>query len=690
MSQTDKHNNQLPDNLPQLQNLIKRDPESYKDEFLQQYRHYQSTLQVFQLKPSSQNETLTKLVVFLAQVSSCYPEELANFPQELREMLQQHATTIQPAMRMHLCQALILLRNRGLMSPTSLLELFFQMFRCQDKVLRKTLYNYIVQDIKNVNQKHRNMKLNVTLQNFMFTMLRDSNATAAKMSLDVMIELYRRNIWKDAKTVNVIVTALFSKVTKILMGALQFFLGVDEDTADDESSSEDEGAKSQKDILLAHRVGKKTKKRQKTMDKALTALKKHKKKRKPAAFNFSAIHLINDPQDLSEKLFKVLEKSNERFEVKLCMMNLISRLVGIHKLFLFNFYPFIQRFLQPHQRDVTKILLFSAQSSHDLVPPDILQSVVRTIADNFITERNSSEVMAVGLNAVREICARCPLAMTEDLLRDFALYKSSKQKSVVMASRSLIHLYRDKHLELLHKKDRGKPTEAQKEVKPLQYGEIDAKMYLPGAEILKTKEQMAEAALEQDGWESASEEEDNDSDGSWVDVHHSSDEGEGQKLEAEAGITAMDEEDKVKRAEEITQSRILSQDDFQKIRIRQISKTMGADHRKEKRRAKVEEAPHESGEIIPLDDIEKIHKKRRHDYDSRLETVLEGRKDRPKYGVRDKRMDPHASTTNKEKSKKKNFTMLKHKFKKKHTKRSFSEKKEALKSSLLKKMKRRK
>lgn len=34
--------------------------------------------------------------------------------------------------------------------------------------------------------------------------------------------------------------------------------------------------------------------------------------------------------------------------------------------------------------------------------------------------------------------------------------------------------------------------------------------------------------LRSDGWESASEEEDNDSDGSWVDVHHSSDEGEGQ------------------------------------------------------------------------------------------------------------------------------------------------------------------
>ena len=33
------------------------------------------------------------------------------------------------------------------------------------------------------------------LQNFMYTMLRDSNPIAAKISLDVMVELYKRNIW---------------------------------------------------------------------------------------------------------------------------------------------------------------------------------------------------------------------------------------------------------------------------------------------------------------------------------------------------------------------------------------------------------------------------------------------------------------------------------------------------------------
>ena len=53
------------------------------------------------------------------------------------------------------------------------------------------------------------LRLNTTMQNFMFTMLKDSNKIAAKTSLDVMVELYRKNVWRDAKTVNVIATACF-------------------------------------------------------------------------------------------------------------------------------------------------------------------------------------------------------------------------------------------------------------------------------------------------------------------------------------------------------------------------------------------------------------------------------------------------------------------------------------------------
>lgn len=64
-----RHNNQLPDNLPQLQNLIKRDQESYREDFLQQYRHFLSSLEVFALNPSDENRNLTELVMFVAQVN---------------------------------------------------------------------------------------------------------------------------------------------------------------------------------------------------------------------------------------------------------------------------------------------------------------------------------------------------------------------------------------------------------------------------------------------------------------------------------------------------------------------------------------------------------------------------------------------------------------------------------------------
>lgn len=210
-----RQNNQLPENLPQLQNLIKRDAESYHEEFLQQYQHFQNTLEVFQLSPDQLNKTLDDLVMFMAQVAHCYPKDLETFPQQIINLLQNHNTALNNDMRMTLCKALILLRNKNLLAPTDLLELFFQLLRCQDKNLRSFLQNHIITDIKNLNMKHKNAKLNTTLQNFMFTMLKDTNTRAAKMSIDIMIELYKKNVWNDAKTVNVIATGCFSKITKV-------------------------------------------------------------------------------------------------------------------------------------------------------------------------------------------------------------------------------------------------------------------------------------------------------------------------------------------------------------------------------------------------------------------------------------------------------------------------------------------
>ena len=58
------------------------------------------------------------------------------------------------------------------------------------------------------------------------------------------------------------------------------------------------------------------------------------------------------------------------------------------------------------------------------------------------------------MNSIREICARCPLVMNADLLRELVEYRTSKQKSVMMASRSILQLYRIINPEMLPRKER--------------------------------------------------------------------------------------------------------------------------------------------------------------------------------------------------------------------------------------------
>lgn len=381
---------------------------------------------------------------------------------------------------------------------------------------------------------------------------------------------------------------------------------------------------------------------------------------------------------MAEKLFKQLEATNKRFEVKLMTLDVISRLIGLHELFLFNFYPYIQRFMQPHQREVTRILQFVAQASHELLPPDVLEPVLKTLANNFITERNSSDVMAIGLNAVKEISARCPLSMSEDLMRDLAQYKTYKDRAVMMAAKSLIHLFRTTRPDLLHKKDRGRPTEATMELKPKSYGEVEAKDYVPGAEVL-LKDETEE--IEIDSGASSSEDDDEE----WIDIQHSSDENPDSSVEEENGKEGgkkMDVETKKELAKKVTLDRILTDEDFKRIELANVRKQV--EYAKKGVKRKLEESASTTpSEFVKLGDIENIYKKRKHDKQARIESVRKGQADREKFGYKDGRVNAHCSKTNREKRKKKNFQMIKHKVKSK-VKRSFKDKQISLRNHLLK------
>ena len=155
-------------------------------------------------------------------------------------------------------------------------------------------------------------------------------------------------------------------------------------------------------------------------------------------------------------------------------------------------------------------------------------------------------------------------------------------------------------------------------------------------------------------------------------------------------------EEKEEKAKLITASRILSDAEFKKIESAQIKKQVQAIRKNKKgKKRTIREVTEDENEIssglhrdelVSLANIEMVHKKRRHDKEARLATVLEGREGREKFGSRKGKMNPMSSTTNKQKLKNKNIMMVKHKFKAK-AKKSFVQKQRDLKKAMLRSQK---
>ena len=172
---------------------------------------------------------------------------------------------------------------------------------------------------------------------------------------------------------------------------------------------------------------------------------------------FAAMQLVNDPQAFAEHLFGRLQSGSAlKFDTKMLLIQVVSRVVGLHRLHLLHLYPFLQRYVQPNQREVTRLLASAATACHELVPPDALEPLLRQLVNQFVHDRARPEVVAVGINTVREICVRCPLVMHSDLLQDLAQYKRARDKPVATAARALIALFRELAPGMLEKKDRGK------------------------------------------------------------------------------------------------------------------------------------------------------------------------------------------------------------------------------------------
>ncbi|EPS43238.1 hypothetical protein H072_2759 [Dactylellina haptotyla CBS 200.50] len=710
---------------------------SYRDDFLIQYRHYESQRDIFLSQPEGyDNDPFIEQLGFITHVADCYPDVSKKFPQDLADLLLRHHNTLEPDLREKLVQCLVQLRNKDVIPSTALLQTLFPVLTTTNsKQLRSQLYHSIVSDIRNANAKTKNHRLNKTVQGVLFSVVEagknSPDAVVGLWAVKVTRELWRRNIWDDARTVEIIKEASLSANAKVMSGGVRFFLGVDKEKEEmDESSDEEDYNDSLGKLKHQAGINKKTKKKQAQMDRAIERLKrKERNKHKPSVLNFSALHLIHDPQGFAENLYSMhLAKSNTKLsmEQRLLVLQLVSRLIGLHKLTVIGIYSYLLKYLTPRQREVTRFLVAAAQATHDQVPPDLLEPILRKIADEFVSEGVSGEVATAGLNSIREICARQPLAMNESLLQDLTTYKGSKDKGVMMAARSLIGLYREVAPEMLKRKDRGKTATMEMKTKEkLRFGE-EAPGTIEGLDLLekwyeeqkqkKIEEDGEEAAVEEDeedqGWVGWDVESDSDDSGSWVGVpsddendieisdsedekpsvnskkSKASEKGVASKMDVNEDASKKNDDSTVPATEtdanklmSLATTRILTPADLANIAKMRAAADLQKTSAKSVLALRNEEAVDESI-------IEGPKTRGKSDKEARLAAVMEGREGRERFSSkRGKTLSekPH-STTNKEKARKKNFLMTLGQAKRKQ-KRSLMEHRRILKAHVEKQKK---
>lgn len=574
-------------NLPALQNLLKRDPQAYTDEFKQQWNHYQSLRAIYAANiPSSsstaaidhiasapststpqparmakdQEDRFRELIAFIAQLVPSYPDIARPFPQHLSQLLLNHHASLSPDLRHSAVRSLILLHNKDIIDSQDLLRTLFPLLSITTSPsLRSLIQSTILTDIKHANAKANNHKLNRVVQGLLFAVVEQGiNAqhtdprpqanqpkikSQALWAVRLAADLWRRNVWNDAKTVSLLALACFHPHPKVQPSAIRFFLNdlhhAEDDGEISDSDSEDEPVIPDVSKLKHQRkVNKKTRSNDRKVRAAAATAKKRNKqkaaKADEAQGNFAAVYLLNDPQTFAEKLFDNLTKGDKRhpLELKIRIMQLLSRVMGVHKLSVLSFYSYIVKYLAPHQQHVTLLLVSLAQSVHEQTPPDVLTPVIRKIADAFVHPGVGPEVVAAGINSIREISKRQPWCMEETLLDDLISYRKSKDKGVAAASRGLLALYREVNPGLLSRKERGKSGSmaVQAGTTPRAYGMPDVGTQgIQGLDLLEKHYAEKAGDGDQDGddeeneegwkdWELESDSDESDDSGGWINV----------------------------------------------------------------------------------------------------------------------------------------------------------------------------
>lgn len=543
---------QKPSTLPRLQDAIKREPESYVEEFEAHYLNWKAAANVFEKEPRKPCHEFVQLTAFLAHTSHFYGKN-EEFAEALMDLVARYSSAARGITIKALLQNLLLMDKRGFIAKEVLYAFLLRILATAEADLANAVLNYLSTSLGSKAMKPERKKWQQTIfglflsQKNVSGLPKSSSASAqeggrgsdgnlsstgavvqegacGRRVMQLLITLFVNNVWRDRETANMVAEGLFFRCHRIAEMAARFVLGdlkrlhirAKQVLGSAVEKSEDELRADQSKLVNdiaqelvkargscktnvrarnAHgkakgkggKTGKKMEQMKELAERQMAKLDGDVEDKE--LMTFHVMEALFDPHTICEQAFRKAigvkagssasaspshdssqsgstsdnfntlnnssSTSNSRgkipFKLKLLLLTVSGRLMGRFQIVIPGFFRAVVNYARPSQDQVTRILAVMAQAVHGNVDVEELQSIVRVIADNFVSDAFPNPVIAIGINTLNEMAKRNTAALTPELLSDILVFmKTSKDKSVLVAASSLRNTYREHNPSMLH------------------------------------------------------------------------------------------------------------------------------------------------------------------------------------------------------------------------------------------------
>jgi protein SDA1 len=479
-----------------MQDFVFRDPGEHVEEIRAGFDEFSSLLALYADQPQDIDKRFLKLLFDLSHIIH-HHDFARQFADLVLGFTETHPESIPAKVRLQFVHSIMLLHGRSVIDTAVAINKLIPLLRLNDKECRRCIYGHFINSLA----FHQTNATKRELQKFVSP---EHDARVAFKVLQLIVDLFHKENADDAKTINFIARCLAMTDARIVNVVVSFFLDPYISKPEADLNVEEERRKAE----LRLKVSVKTAAREKKLEKA-------KRLKIPVAADpVQVIGFLDDPNRFALRLFTLLSSPEDTKvfkarESQMRAMSLLSKVICSFQLDFDAFFNWATRFVRPSYDEVTRVLAIVANAVHETTSNDTLADLLRTIADRFVADHLDEEVMIVGMNAIREICARNAGGMTEDLAGDLVQYKRSPVKGIVVATRGIVKVLREVAPDLLPKRERGRPEKVQKSSDEESEsdggdapsadgdGEVTEETLLEGSRVHKrTKEEKLAAAKE--------------------------------------------------------------------------------------------------------------------------------------------------------------------------------------------------